>query len=379
METFLLPSLIGGLLWMSRHVQFQPHNNNDAMMRIFHEVILTSPSSGDAHAMHSTILAMVSSRLEKCFCILQRREASREKSMEPLLQAIKSHQNYERSMHASMKELEQWTNAPHSTHVTAMRHTVQQLSQWASTASIQPNPPSYTHRQVYVHLKHIGANALLPAILNEVKAQTEAGNGAAALDVGVSIICAPTVDSSPIPVEWIGSSIAAPLPRRNRANLREMLKHHYDDAADHVATDPLYAETIVRLHRRVEAQLASIGDTALHSQNAVMGLPSVNIADIQSQGMSDDINKAIEDAAAASIAEDISTMDNKALQRSMEELTGTEGLDLTGLDMGTGANGNELGDLPGIDLADMDAMDMDMDLTMGAGGDDDWGLDFENM
>jgi len=368
---------------MSSYALTQTHNDLDAMMRIFREVILSSPSSGDAQSMHSAILATVSSRLEKCFRTLQRRDASRANSIEPLMQAIKGNAHYDRSMYASMKELEQWTNAPNSTLSSSLRHTVQQLAQWASTASIQPNPPSYTHRQVYASLKLLGAHKVLRTIVDELKAQTEAGNGAAALDIGVAIICAPTVDDSPITIDWVGSSIPAPHPLRTRMNLREMLKHDFDNAANLVTMDPTAAETIVRLHRRVEAQLAAIGESALQSQNTILNIPSVNIADMQAQSIPDDINKAIDDAAAASIAEDITNMDNKALQRSMEELTGADGLDLSSIGMGTGADGTgdmgaELGNLPDLDL-DMGGMDMDMDLTMGGGGDDDWGLDFDNM
>lgn len=371
---------------MSSYALLQTHSNLDAMMRIFREVVLSAPSSGDAQAMHSAILSIVSSRLEKCFRTLQRRDANRANSMEPLLQAIKGNLYSERSMYASMKELEQWTNAPNNTLHTSFRHTVQQLSQWASTASIQPNPPSYTHRQMYASVKILGANKVLRAILDELKAQTEASNGAAALDVGVSVICAPTVDDSPVPVDWVGSLIPASHPPRTRMNLREMLKHEFDNAANLVATDPLAAETVVRLHRRVEAQLSSIGENALQGQGPVINLPSININDMQSQAIPDDINKAIDDAAAASIADDITNMDNKALQRSMEELTGADGLDLSSIgmgtgDAGTGDMGGELGNLPDLDLGDMSGMgmDMDMDMTMGGGGDDDWGLDFDNM
>jgi mediator of RNA polymerase II transcription subunit 5 len=384
METFLLPSLIGGLVWMASYALTETHNDIDATMRIFHEVLLAAPSSGDAQAMHSTILAMVASRVEKCLRTLRRRDAKRANNIEPLMSALKGYLRYERSMYASMKELEQWTNAPHSTLNSSLRHTVQQLSQWASTASIQPNPPSYTHRQVYTSVKILGAHKTLRAIVDEIKAQTEAGNGAAALDIGISMICAPTIEDSPIPIDWIGSTVPAPHPPRTRMNLREMLKHDFDNAASLLASDPLAAETIVRLHRRVEAQLAPIGETALHSQNPVISLPSVNIADMQPQAMDDDITKAMDDAAAASIADDITNMDNKALQRSMEELTGAEGLDLSSIGMGSGDAGTgELGNLPDLDLGDMDGMgmdmSMDMDMMTGGGGDDDWGLDFDNM
>lgn len=162
---------------MASHALKQTHSDLDAMMRIFHETIMTVPSSGDAQAMHSTIVAMVSSRLEKCFRTLQRRDPNRT-NIEPLLQAIKGNAHYDRSVYASTRELEQWTNAPNSTLTTAMRHTVQQLAQWASTAAINPNPPSYTHRQIYAASNMLGVYQTVRAIVDEVKAQTEAGNGA---------------------------------------------------------------------------------------------------------------------------------------------------------------------------------------------------------
>lgn len=388
METFLLPSLIGGLNWMASYALLQTHNDLDAMMRIFKEIILSAPSSGDAQSMHATILAMVSSRLETTFRTLQRRDPSRT-SIEPLLQAIKGNLYYERSIYASMKELEQWTNAPNSTLNASLRNCVRQLSQWASTSAIQPNPPSYTHRQIYTSLKIMGTHRALRAIIDEIRAQTDAGNGAAALDIGVSIVCAPLVEDSPIPIDWVSSPLPQPPPQRTRLNFREMLKHEFDNAASLVATDALTAETIVRLHRRVEAQLTSMSATSL--QAPTLNLPTVNITDMQSHTISDDISKAIDDAAAADI-EDIPSMDNKALQRSMEELTGADGLDLSSIGMGAGPAGAvdmsaELGNLPDLDLGDMGAMgmdmdmdmDMDMNMDMGGGGDDDWGLDFDNM
>lgn len=370
---------------MASHALKQMHNDLDAMMKIFHDAILTIPSGGDAQAMHSMIIAMVSSRLESCFRTLQRRDPTRT-NIEPLLQAIKPNAHYDRSTYASIRELEQWTNAPNSTLNTALRHTVQQLAQWASTAAINPNPPSYTHRQVYASSSTLGVYQTVRAIVDEVKAQTEAGNGAAALDIGVSIVCAPTVEDSPIPVDWMGSAIPAPAPPRTRINLREMLKHVFDNAAPLVATDPSSAEAIVRLHRRVEAQLASIGQAGL--QAPVISLPNVSINDMQAQTINNDINKAMEDAANASLTNDLElqSMDKKTLEQSMEDLAGTGGLDLSnmGMDAGNNMTGDmdaNLGSLPALDLSDMNSMgmDMDMDMNMGGGGDDDWGLDFDNM
>lgn len=393
-ETFLLPSLIVGLSWMASHALKQNHNDLDAMLRIFNDAILTVPSSGDAQAMHSTIIAMVSSRLEKCLRALQRREPTRP-NIEPLLQAIKANAHYDRTVYASIRELEQWTNAPNSTLNTALRHTIRQLAQWASTAAINPNPPSYTHRQIYTSSSTLGAYQTVRAIVDEVQAQTETGNGAAALDIGAAIICAPAVHDSPIAVDWMGSALPAPAPRRSRTNLREMLKHAADSAAPLVSLDPSLAEAIVRLHRRVEAQLAPLLNQAggLSQTAAGMRLPHVHVVDMNAmaaqQSLSDDLTKAMHDAAnAANDHLGLPDADSKALERSMEDLAGPAGgLDLSTMGMG-GAEGmaqdmgaGALGGLPELDLGEMEGMgmEMEMDMNMGGGGDDDWGLDFDNM
>lgn len=364
---------------MASHALTQTHQDHDVLIQIFHKLIRSAPTTGDAQAIHSTILSIVSARLERCFHTLKWRYPGYSTDIDQLLQAIKPNLNYVRSAHSSMSELEQWTTTTNNTLTSSLRHTVQQLSQWATNASIQPNPPSYTHRQMYTCIKTLGASKTLGAIVDEVKAQTDAGNGAAALDIGVALICAPMTDNSVLLVEWVGSPVSAPQPPRTRSNLREMLKFEFDNAASLVSTDPSGAETIVRLHRRVEAQLSVIAQAGLSTTNVDLA----NVGMVQAPGLSSDLDKAINDAAAASITASGSDMTdlNKQLQQNMDEqldLGSTGGpLDLTamGVDAGAGDMGADLGNLPDLDL---DMGDMGMGMSMD-GGDDDWGLDFDNM
>ncbi|KAH7125393.1 mediator complex, subunit Med5 [Dendryphion nanum] len=374
-ETFLLPSLVGGLTWMASHALKQTHQDLDVLMQIFSKLIQSTPTSSDAQAMHSTIISIASRSLEKCFRTLKRRHPSRT-DIEPLLQAIKSNLHYDRSMHASMTELEQWTSSPHSTLTLSLRHTVQQLSQWAASGALQLTPPGYTHRLIYVCVKILGVSKTLSVTINEVKAQTESGNGAAAVDIAASIICAPTAENSPLPVDPLTTSA---LPRTHM-NLREALKVEFDNAASLVSTDPTAAETIVRLHRRVEAQLMVV------AQATQINLPDVNIVDVSAQNQ--ELDNALNDAAAvaatiAAAGGDLQSQDQEALQRSLDQhldLTAAGGaLDLSGMGVGMGAQGTgdlsaDMGNLPDLDLGDMGGMGMDL------GEDDDaWGLDFDNM
>ncbi|KAF2441884.1 Med5-domain-containing protein [Karstenula rhodostoma CBS 690.94] len=377
-ETFLLPSLIGGLTWMASHALTQTHQDHDVMVQIFHKLIRSAPTSGDAQAMHSTILSIVSARLETCFRTLKRRYPGYSTDIDQLLQAMKPNLHYVRSVSSPASELEQWTTATNNTLASSLRHTVQQLSQWATNASIQPNPPSYTHRQVYTCIDLLGTSKTLRAIIDEVKAQTDAGNGAAALDIGVSLICAPMIKSSGLPVEWAGSSAPVPQPPRTQSNLREMLKDEFDNAASFVSTDPSAAEAIVRLHRRVEAKLAVIAQAGLSTANVDLS----NVGMVQAPSLPSDLDKAINDTAAASIAATGADMTdiNKQLQQNIDQqldLGGVgAGLDLSGMvvDGSAGGMSADMGNLPDLDL-DMG----DMSMGMGMEGDDDWGLDFDNM
>ncbi|KAF2690814.1 Med5-domain-containing protein [Lentithecium fluviatile CBS 122367] len=384
-ETFLLPSLVGGLKWMASHALTQTHQDLDVLMQIFVKLIKSAPTSGDAQAMHATIISVVSARLQKCLLTLKRRHPSRT-DIDPLIQAIKGSAHYERSMYPSMGELEKWTNAPHNTLNTALRHTVQQLCQWAATDSLQPNPPNYTHRQLYASLKLLGTSKTLQAIVDEVKAQSHAGNGQAALDIGLSLICAPMIENSAVPVDWVGSSDPAPHPPRTRLNLREMLKFEFDNAASLVAMDPMAAETIVRLHRRVEGHLAVVAQSGLPTGN--VDLSDVNIVDVQSQALPADLDKAMNEAAAAAATiaaagGDTTGMDAQALQQSLDQhldLTAAGGgLNLEGIGVGAAGAGDlttNMDSLPDLDL-DMGGMG---DMSMGLGdGEDDWDLDFSGM
>ncbi|KAF2737281.1 mediator of RNA polymeras-like protein II transcription subunit 5 [Polyplosphaeria fusca] len=383
-ETFLLPSLVGGLTWMTCHALKQTHQDTTAVMQIFDKLIRCAPSSGDAQAMHSTIVSIVSSRLEKCFLTLKKRHPSRT-DIDPLLQVIKGNLNYERSIYSSMTEFEKWTSSPNHTLSTSLRHSVQQLSQWPSPASLQLNPPNYTHKQLYASLKILGAYKTIRAIVEEIKTQTEGGNGAAALDIGVAMICSPMVENSALDMNWVTSLTPASASARTRMNLREMLKNEFENAASLWTADPAAAETIVRLHRRVEAQLADVAQAVLPATQ--IDIQNVSDADISAaQNISEEDLKAMNDVAAATIAAagDLQAS-NQELHRGLEghlDLSAAgAGLDLNMGGMGVGGMNTEgiTADmtLPDLDLGDMGDMG---DIGMGMGDDDDgWGLDFDNM
>ena len=353
---------------MTSYALEQTHHDLDVLIQIFHKLIQPTSISGEAQAMHKTILSIVSRRLEKCFRTLRRREPGRT-DIEPLLEAIKDNLNYERSAYSPVSELEQWTSTPGNTLRIALRNTIQSLVNWYSTASINLTPPSYTHRQLFTTLKLLGAHKTLLAIIDETKAQTEAGNGAVALDVATALICAPSTENSPLPVDWVTSPVAAPASPRTRLNLREMLKVEFDGAAGLVMRDLLTAETIVRLHRRVEAQLAVVGTEPLPGAQLDLGVGVGVDVGVEGHAIPDIDMDAVNDAAAAAAAAvaGVGDIGQQVLDQGLEQH----------LDLGGAGGGLDLG--AGGDMGDM-GLDLDGDMGMGMGDDDDvWGLNFDNM
>jgi mediator of RNA polymerase II transcription subunit 5 len=365
-ETFLIPSLVGAITWMTSYALEQTHKDLPVIIQILHKVVRPSSISGDSQAMHSTILSIVSRRLDICLKTLQRRGPLAQ-DLQPLIDHIKPNLSFERTAYSPTSELETWTTSPTNTLKQTIRSTISNLVVWSATASIHLNPTNYTHRLFYVSSKLLGAKKTLRAILEEVKAQTEAGNGSIALDIATAVVCAPSTENSPIPIIWPASPVPAPLPPRTRLNLAEMLTVEFNDAADLLSSDSVMAETISRLHRRVQAQLAM-----------------ATLPDLVAQPIMATIDMAVEDAEVAAAAAAVAGgLDQQSLDAM--DLTGGGADDLAslglGMDMdmdmdgtglrldvgvgGTGADG--LGDLSAGDLGSMDdvfsGLDMDPDLN----------------
>ncbi|KAF2273257.1 mediator of RNA polymeras-like protein II transcription subunit 5 [Westerdykella ornata] len=385
-DTSLLPSLVGGLTWMAGYAEHN-HRDLDVMIPLFNKLTRPGSVSGDAQAMHSAIISIVSGRLEKCLRALKQRHPNRS-DIDHLLHIIINQGSYEHSVYSSSSELGRWTNSPPTTLYREIKHSVQALSQWASAAALHPTPPSYAHKQIYASLHLLGTHKTLHAILSEIRTQTEARNGAAALDVGLSIVCAPMLENSSLATD-VTTSISSP---RTHLNLREMLKEEFDNAASLVATDQLLAETIVRLHRRVEAFVAAIAQNQAALATAQLDMSNVDLAEVQA-AQNAQMDKALNDvAAAAAAAASANPEQQAALQRSLEQhldlsaaaaaAAAAGGLDLSGMGVAGGADMGSLGNLDLGGLGDMGmgmGMGMELDMDMGMEDDDTWGLNFNDM
>ncbi|KAH7362967.1 mediator of RNA polymerase II transcription subunit 5 [Plectosphaerella cucumerina] len=352
-DTFLLPSLVtaitylASLLWIDRQHQ-------KAIMRILHFVIQPSAISSDASTMLSSVLNIVAKPLEHSLRAYQRQDPKCQE-VEPLLRALKdSIPLSRRTGGADHNELETWSNTPNGGLTIAVRHTIHGFVQWGLQAGINMTPTPYTHRQIIAALRMLGAKRVLHLIYDEVRHQTELGSGSVAYDIATALVCAPDVTNGAQPsnVSFLDDSGNMPVPEQQRLSLRDVLKAEAEECRKLQKTDPAQAEMVVRLYRRVEAQMVMTQPAAgMQAEAMLPGDLALGL-----DGGAGSLESAMAAAAAAADVQSVGmSVDNVSLELGMGPM---------GSDLGLGDAGSV-----GVSL-DMGADDMFGNLS--AGGDFEW-------
>ncbi len=260
METFLLPSLVAALLYLSDSLWAEPPSEQRAIIGILQPILQPSSISNEASTMHSAVLNIVAKPLEHSLRAYQRQNP-KSQDVEPLLKALKENIPLSRRTGAAdHNELEAWAGTQNGGLAAAIRHTVQSFVQWSQHPGVSVMPTVYSHRQFLAALKIMDAPQVLQLLLEEVKHQTESGSGSIAYDVACALVCAPDATNDPdsqpmgIPGE---SAVTLPNPIQRRVSLREALRSAAEDWRKIQKRDPVMAETVVRLYRKVEAQMTA--------------------------------------------------------------------------------------------------------------------------
>ncbi|KAI9733516.1 MAG: mediator complex subunit [Claussenomyces sp. TS43310] len=322
-DTFLLPSLVGALIWLSHHL-WESHGDSNAVVQILQILIKPGSISNEASLMLASVLNIVSKPLEHSLSWLQRSEPNRQ-DIEPLSKALKSHLGFSRTAGSDHAELESWTSFHGGGMANSVRHTIQLLVQWSLTPGINIMPTSYTHRQILVAVRILGAKRLLHAIIEEVKMQTVADSGSVALDVAVAIICSPDPNSSsPTTIlSLLDETSSQPQPLQRRLTLRDALKTEAENAPKIHKHDVLQAETIIRLYRRVEAHMAVSLPIDLPAQPAMMDHHlGLGVAD----GAMDVAGSGVKGAGGMSGAQEIDEAIAAATSQDMMDLGLSDGM-----------------------------------------------------
>jgi mediator of RNA polymerase II transcription subunit 5 len=296
--------------------------------------------------MLSTVLTIVAVPLEGALRSYLKQDPSNQ-DIEPLLRALRENIPLSRRTgEAENNDLETWCSTAGGSLITMVRHSMQGLIQWCLHSSMNGMPPSYTHRQMIVATKMVGAKCLLAAILEELKQQTEAGTGGVAYDIATAMICAPDVTNeasllqSP-PMALLDESGQVPAQLQRRIPLRAALKHAAENWNKTQKSDASMAEVVVRLYRRVEAQMAPPPEPQ-------PGMLETNMA-LDVVGDANALDDAI--AAAAAAAGDGVGGDALTLDTSGVDHLGMGGGDAAGDLGGLTSAGNSAG---GLDLTEQD-------------------------
>ncbi|KAK4177924.1 putative mediator of RNA polymerase II transcription subunit 5 [Triangularia setosa] len=385
-EVFLIPSLVPAILYLSNQLWAEGPEGQKSIIKILQLLIRPNSISNEASAMFQSVLNIVAKPLEHALRSYQRSDPKAQE-VEPLLRAIKENLTVSRRTGgADHAELESWTTT-HGNHTpgnhgnghplpgslpgtnrqptqnldggisAAVRHTIQGLVNWVQQAPLNGNtmPTAYTHRQTLAALKLLGAKQLLTVLLDELKTLTESGQGSVAHDVVTSLICAPDVTNDTSLASFNppndGTDAAAfsapPPPIQRRLTLREALKHEADDWKKIQKSDPIMAETVVRLYRQVEAQM-EVPRTAVAG---LLGQPDM-VGGLGVVG-GDALDNAMA-AAAQGVVGDSVGVGSVGVEGMTIDTTGLGGVDNhDGVDLGSAAGsaiGGQGGDLDGDNI-----------------------------
>ncbi|KAI8960103.1 Med5-domain-containing protein [Daldinia sp. FL1419] len=347
-NTFLLPSLVPAILYMSNllWVELNQGQEHKAVIRILQLILLTKQGPTEAQTMLSSVVNIIAMPLDSSLRSCQRFDPKNQ-AIEPLLKAMRENIRLSRrTASAANNELETWCSTANGGLAALVRHLVQNFVSWSVHPGLNVMPTAYTHRQILVALKILGAKRFLYVILEEVKVQTEAGNGSIAHDIATALICAPDVTNLPPPTEAVlhlDSANRPYVPPQLRLSLQAALKAEAEDCKIIQKSDPGMAEIIVRLYRKVEAQMLMPppAESMLQGELANLGL--------------DGNAHALGDALAAAAQNEGLTNDG-----SMNLDLGNGGGDMGHLGGGPGDSGHH----GGIDFGSSD----DMFGSLGGGG-----------
>lgn len=237
-----------------------------------------------------------------------------------------------------------------STHMSvkaALRNMLQSLMDWGSTLTINPmqRPPNYTPRTLHIAIAVMGARTVLVTILEELKTHMRLPDtsGPIALDIFTTLICSPVPGSRHSPTDWMHTPFST---GNGRLTLREALKLEFEEATKLIQSDQLMAECVVRLYRRVEAQLSMI-------LTNIADLPAPLLPELSA--MADDAAAAVDLAAVADAVEgmDFTTDPGLGLSMDLDPTTAGSGMDLLGSGGGLGGEEDIFADLMSGSLGDM--------------------------
>ncbi|KAF7503950.1 hypothetical protein GJ744_002975 [Endocarpon pusillum] len=333
LEPFLLPSLVVSLQWLATHL-WQTTSGTKITLPLVSSLI-KRPSSSEAREIHQTVLSMVADPLYLQLQAIADNDPQKRVAL-AIAEALNPYLRHNWRVNWKSEDLQPLTASPGGLLISICQ-MFHQLLDWSTSLEVNANPPKFTFKVVSAALHLHGAPKVLLVYLKETKSLVGTEKLEAGLDMLTSIICAPFADTY-ASTHCLSFRDALKI---QHANLVKTLK----------AGDTLFAEVVVRLHRKVEAFSAAAPqqEMAIDASNAID--QEISNIDLQNINL---------EAAAENAEIDVGALGVQPTSDDIDQiLEGAAGMDNFGANtMGSGTD-----DMFGLEGGDMQVMNFDdMDL-----------------
>ena len=259
LEAFLVPSLILGIEWLAEYL-LHPGADKKATLSVLQMIVLPGSLRGDSAARHKTVLSLLSPTIFSAISKLNAQEF-RNQQVQPLVDQLKA--QVEHSMRTevwSEKNDSSNSNMPSQDLLSRLRDRLNSLCYWSAPAAMGASLPTYSYGYLSLVMKRCGAHAVLDAIVEEVKSQTSMAFGEIALEIATVILYTTYLKNKSLAPSAENNVTAS--KNRHGMSLRDCLQIAVQEASKMILKDSLKAETLIRLHRRLEALVTIAPATA---------------------------------------------------------------------------------------------------------------------
>lgn len=329
LEPFLLPSLVGGISWLVKH-SWEDHGDADILLQMLEKLLKPSGSSQDMQAMHRCILGIVSTPLVSSLNTLISRRPEKSDQANALITILKPHMHQRRTMVITRTELDGYGMLTQT-----VKQTIRDLALWAANGGSDAPPryaPILRHCAVKAHTSFL----VLKAVVEELRDQTMVGNGSIALDICVPLVCAPE-PTSYTTIMNLGGTVH----QITGHTLHDAIRLEMMEPQKLLRVPTEYAEALVRLARRVEAQSAV-------SQVALVNMPSSTEEQAMADQVMQDLGLGGTNDAPMAVGDSLLGTDNSLNQNGNTDFTADFSADASG-SMNLGGANDSINDMMQLD------------------------------
>jgi len=238
LEPFLLPSILCVCPWLAKHA-WETTDGNEGLSIVLRELV---KPNNDPSSTRNIILSLAGSDIDDA--LSRSYSSAQQDSLTILKSLLAPYLHYKRGNAVSSDALSLGLDLTALTPSdTDIKLTINSLCAWS--AGISQVMPIYSHQQLLDAQRRDGASALLVHLIDCIVSQTTTGLSDFALDLAAAIICALSH----------GRRASNKTAELTESALQNALQVKLSQTPSFARREPLQAQIIIRLSRRLEAEL----------------------------------------------------------------------------------------------------------------------------